>query len=63
MAPNIDDAPVHRLRLHANVRPVSRHAVPRAQDVRPPEVWIYAALVATLALLAASRLFAIAHVR
>jgi hypothetical protein len=63
MAPDIDDAPIHRLRLHAGARPVSRHAQPRAQVARPPELWLYAVLVATLALLAASRLLAITHVR
>jgi hypothetical protein len=62
MAPNVDDAPLHRLRLHPRARAASRHALPRAQAARPPEVWLYAALVATLALIAATRLFAIAHV-
>jgi len=63
MAPQLDDAPVHRLRLHPQARPVPRHAVPRTEVARPPELWVYAALVTALALIAASRLFAIAHVR
>jgi hypothetical protein len=63
MSPQLDDAPIHRLRLHPRARTFSQHAVPRAQVARPPELWLYAALVATLALLAATRLFALAHVR
>jgi hypothetical protein len=63
MAPNLDDAPVHRLRLHPQARPPSRHALPRTEAARPPELWVYAGLVTALAIIAASRLFAIAHVR
>jgi hypothetical protein len=63
MPSHLDDAPIHRLRLHPRARPISRHAAPRAAVARPPEVWLYAALVATLALIAATRLFALGHVR
>jgi hypothetical protein len=63
MSSNVDDAPLHRLRLHPRVRPFSRHVVSRVEQAPPPELWIYAALVATLALIALSRLFALAHVR
>jgi hypothetical protein len=63
MIPNIDDAPTHRLRLHPRPRVVSRHAEPRVRAARPPEIWIYAGLVAALAVLAATRLFALGHIR
>ena len=63
MIPNIDDAPAHRLRLHPRPRAVSRHAERPERTVRPPEVWIYVGLVAALALLAATRLFALGHIR
>jgi hypothetical protein len=63
MIPNIDDAPAHRLRLHPRPRALSRHAERHVRTARPPEIWIYAGLVAVLALLAATRLFALGHIR
>ena len=62
MATNVDDAPLHRLRLHPRTRAISRYATARVVVGRPPETWIYAGLVATLALIAATRLFGLRHV-
>jgi hypothetical protein len=64
MLPDIDETPIHRLRLQpAAPRLGSRRLEPPARGAAPPEVWLYAALVLTLALLAASHLFALGHVR
>jgi hypothetical protein len=63
MVPHIDDAPTHRLRLHPRPRAVSRHPEVRTKAAPTPDMWIYAGLVAALALLAATRLFALGHVR
>ena len=62
MATTVDDAPLHRLRLHPRTRAISPSANARAVVGRPPETWIYAGLVATLALIAATRLFALNRV-
>jgi hypothetical protein len=60
---DIDDAPVHRLRLHAQPPRAVRHPVVAPAVGTPPEMWLYGALVVTLAAVAASRFLALAHVR
>jgi hypothetical protein len=63
MPTDIDDAPVHRLRLHTQPPRVRRHPVPPPAAALPPEMWLYGALVIALAAVAASRFLALAHVR
>ena len=63
MITDIDESPVHRLRLHPRSPAFPRRLALREHEPLAPERWLYAAMVAVLTLIAANRFFALAHVR